>query len=198
MSHIMKTTQIPKQPSRQGLPPAGDWTVDGSESSVAFSGRASRLAPTVKASFSDVQGDLHLSADLDGSWVNVGVDVRTVTTGNPIWDEMLRVADPFRANAFPTARYVSTAVRWTGAGFAVEGVLDIAGTTAELALTATVSETAGQSVTLRATGAFDPRKAGVRLDVPGGRLLVPRALALSILAVAAPSRIRGRQFALAS
>jgi polyisoprenoid-binding protein YceI len=198
MSYIMKTTRIPEQLSQLGLPPAGSWTVDGSRSSVAFSGRSSRLAPTVKASFSDVQGELHLAADLAGSSVNVGVDVRTITTGNPLWDEMLRVADPFRSHAFPLARYVSTEVRWTRAGFAVDGVLDIAGASAALALTATVSETAGDTVTLRATGAFDPKAAGVRLDMPGSRLWMPRTLQLSIAAIAARSRVTGRRFALAS
>lgn len=194
----MKTPRIPEQLSGLGLPPAGDWTVEGSRSSVAFSGRASRLAPTVRASFSDVQGQLHLAADLSGSAVNVGVDVRSVTTGNPVWDEMLKVADPFRSQAFPLARYVSTTVQWTGAGFAVDGVLDIAGVSATLALTATVSESAGDTVTLRATGAFDPRGAGVRLDLPGARLLMPRALQLSIAAIATRSKVSGRRFALAS
>ena len=83
------------------LPPAGDWLVETGRSKVSFSGRASRIAPTVRAQFDAVRGGLHLADDLNGSRVGVCVDVRTVTTGNPVWDELLRTADPFRAGQHP-------------------------------------------------------------------------------------------------
>jgi polyisoprenoid-binding protein YceI len=134
--------------------------------------------------------------------VGVCVDVRTITTGNPVWDDILRIADPFRAGEHPLAHYVSTLVRWTGAGFDVEGVLELAGAAAPLALKAAVTQNADSTVTLEGNGTIDPRAAGLQLNVPGARLLMPRAMALRIAVVAArapqPTRTAGRRFALAS
>lgn len=195
------TTRIPQQqPSPHGLPPAGDWLVDTTRSVVAFSGRASRLAPTVRAEFSDVRGGLQLAADPRNSRVGVCVDVRTVTTGNPLWDEMLRAADPFRSADHPLAHYASTHVHWTGNGFHVEGALEIAGAVTSLTLTASVREDADATVSLHAGGTIDPRSVGIRLDLPGARLLMPRAMNLTIAVVADRTRSRAStgQFALAS
>jgi polyisoprenoid-binding protein YceI len=194
---------VPEQLFRTGLPPAGSWLIETARSSVSFSGRASRLAPTVRAEFGAVHGGLHLAADPNGSRVGVCVDVRTVTTGNALWDDLLRVADPFRAADHPLAHYVSTAVRWTGTDFSVEGVLELAGAKMALILKAAVGENADRTVMLRAHGSIDPRSAGIRLDLPGGRLLMPRSMQLSIAVTATPTReapslTQGRQFALAS
>lgn len=183
------------------LPPAGDWIVRTGPSRVSFSGRASRIAPTVRAEFGAVHGGLHLADDPNGSRVGVCVDVRTLTTGNPIWDELLRSADPFRANQHPLARYASTAVRWTGSGFGVQGDLEIAGVRVALALEAAVRENRDGTVTLSAHGKIDPRAARIQLDLPVARLLMPRELRLSIAVIASrtqPAAVSKQRFALAS
>jgi polyisoprenoid-binding protein YceI len=183
------------------LPPAGDWIVETGRSKVSFSGRASRIAPTVRAEFGAVHGGLHLAEDPNGSRVGVCVDVRTVTTGNPIWDELLRTADPFRAGRHPLAHYVSSGVRWTGSGFSVSGELEIAGASASLTLDARVRENRDGTVTLSAQGTMDPRAAQIRLDLPGARLLMPRELRLSIAVIASrvkPATVPKQRFALAS
>lgn len=183
------------------LPPAGEWFVQTGPSRVGFSGRASRLAPTVRAEFGAVHGGLHLADDPNGSRVGVCVDVRTVSTGNPIWDELLRAADPFRAAQHPLAHYASTAVRWTGSGFGVQGALEIAGVSVALPLEAKVRENGDGTVTLSAHGTIDPRAARIRLDLPGARLLMPRELRLSIVVIATRTRqsaIPKQRFALAS
>lgn len=200
MAHIMKTTRIPSQATQVGLPPAGDWLVQTSRSVVSFSGRASRIAPTVRAAFGDVRGGVHLAADPNASRVGVCVDVRTISTGNPVWDDMLRVANPFRAHEHPLAHFASSAVTWTGAGFRVRGVLELAGRETDLTLSATVRENDDDTVALLAEGTIDPRAAGISLNLPGARLLVPRAMNLTIAVIA--SRVRAakssRSFALAS
>jgi polyisoprenoid-binding protein YceI len=202
MNAMPNTVSFPEPRSGAAvLPPAGDWIVETSRSRVSFSGRASRLAPTVRAEFGAVHGGLHLAADPAGSRVGVCVDVRTVTTGNPVWDELLRAADPFRAAEHPLAHYTSSAVRWTGSGFDVQGQLEIAGVRTCLALEAAVRENGDGSVTLRAQGIIDPRAARIRLDLPGARLLMPRELRLSISVNAAqtlPAKTPERRFALAS
>ncbi len=98
----------------------------------------------------------------------------------PLWDELLRTADPFRAGKHPLAHYASKGVRWTGAGFSVAGELEIAGASTALTLDARVKDNRDGTVTLRAQGVIDPRAAQIRLDLPGARLLMPRELRLSI------------------
>jgi polyisoprenoid-binding protein YceI len=183
------------------LPPAGDWIVETGRSKVSFSGRASRIAPTVRAEFGAVRGGLHLADDPNSSRVGVCVDVRTVTTGNPLWDELLRTADPFRAGEHPLAHYASKGVRWTGTGFSVAGELEIAGASTALTLDARVRDNRDGTVTLRAQGVIDPHAARIRLDLPGARLLMPRELRLSIAVIASrvkPARVPKQRFALAS
>jgi polyisoprenoid-binding protein YceI len=189
------------QGSAAALPPAGEWIVNTGPSRVSFSGRASRIAPTVRAEFGAVRGGLHLADDPDGSRVGVCVDVRSVTTGNPVWDELLRAADPFRSAQHPLAHYASTAVCWTGSGFDVQGDLDIAGVSVALALEATMRENRDGTVTLSAQGTIDPRTARIQLDLPGARLLMPRQLRLSIAVIASrtqPVTVPKQRFALAS
>jgi polyisoprenoid-binding protein YceI len=168
---------------------------------VAFSGRASRLAPTVRARFGDVRGVLRLAEDPNRSRVAVRLDVRTLSTGNPVWDDLLRAADPFRAVDHPLAQYVSTSVRWTGSRFRVNGSLDLGGVQTRLELSATIQPDGSGAVQLHAEGTIDPRAADIHLNMPGAKLLLPRAMHLMI----AVKAIRGdggadksRRFALAS
>lgn len=201
MANALPIQERDPRGSHAALPPAGDWIVKTGPSRVSFSGRASRLAPTVRAEFGAVHGGLHLADDPNGSRVGVCVDVRTVTTGNPIWDELLRSADPFRASRHPLAHYASTAVWWTGSGFGVQGDLEIAGVRVPLALEAAVGENRDGTVTLRAHGTIDPRAARIRLDLPGARLLMPREMRLSIAVIATRTTspaIAKQRFALAS
>ncbi|HEX4429227.1 MAG TPA: YceI family protein [Frankiaceae bacterium] len=201
MANALRTQEKDLRGPDALLPLAGDWSVRTGPSRVSFSGRASRIAPTVRAQFGAVRGGLHLADDPDGSRVGVCVDVRTVTTGNPIWDELLRTADPFRAAQHPLAHYASTAVRWSGSGFEVHGNLEIGGVGVALSLDARVRDNGDGTVTLRADGTIDPRAARIHLDLPGARLLMPRELRLSIAVVAGragSAAVPKQRFALAS
>jgi polyisoprenoid-binding protein YceI len=194
-------SRIPQQQSgTASLPAAGDWLIDTDRSSVSFSGRASRLAPTVRAQFNAIQGGLHLAPELNKSQVGVCVDVRTITTGNPVWDEILRAADPFRSAAHPLAHFRSASVLWTGDRFQVDGQLELAGVATPLSLEATFDLQEDSTVALSAEGSIDPRAAQIRLDVPAARLLMPRSMNLSIAVIANRTRnpAASRRFALAS
>jgi polyisoprenoid-binding protein YceI len=194
-------SRIPRQQSAAAsLPPAGHWLIDTDRSSVSFSGRASRLAPTVRAEFNAIQGGLHLAPDLNESEVGVCVDVRTITTGNPLWDGILRAADPFRSAEHPLAHFQSRSVLWTGSRFHVDGELELAGVATPLALEATFDLQEDGTAALSAGGSIEPGAAQIRLDVPAARLLMPRALNLSIAVIAKRTRnpAASRRFALAS
>ena len=130
-----------------------------------------------------MRGWLQLAPDPDRSRVDVSLDLQTVTTGNPIWDDMLRAADSLRIRANPLAYFSSSAVHWTGNAFVVGGELHLAGVSTALELRASVKSVRA-GVTLRAQGTIEPRAAGIRLELPGARLLVPRSMKISIIVTA--------------
>jgi polyisoprenoid-binding protein YceI len=145
---------------------------------------------------------LHLAADPDRSRVAVSLDVRTLSTGNQVWDDLLRAADPFRAAEHPTAQYVSDRVHWTGEHFCVDGALTLSGVQIPLALSAQIQAEGRAAVSLHAQGSIDPRAADISLNVPGAKLLMPRTMHLMIAVKALRTASRrpagSRQFALAS
>jgi polyisoprenoid-binding protein YceI len=182
------TTTIPRQRSRRTspernarLPREGLWVLDPSAATVGFTGRASRLAPAVSARFAGVTGSLLVRADVTASQVDVEVDVTTMTSGTRAWDELVTAVDPFEAETFPTATYRSSTIRWHGDRADVVGELTLRGVTRPVPLTARHSVSAdGERLTLTAEGSVDRSEFGVRCDIPGAVLLIPRRLTLQI------------------
>lgn len=165
--------------ARTAPPTTGRWAVDPCTADVSFSGRASRLSPVVRARFTGVEGTV--VADRDGTEVDVEVDVRTLTTGNRGWDELLAAVDPFRVEQFPVARYRGTAVAWRDGAARVEGELSLRGVVRPVALDVRHSASpCGRRLLVQAEGEVDRDAFGVRCDVPGAALLVPRRLRLAI------------------
>ena len=150
------------------------WTVRAEDGSVAFRGRASRFAPTVQARFTRVTGFVSEQR------VEVDVDVRSMTTGNRTWDELLARADPFDAGRHPVATYRSADVLWVGDRAVVTGALQLRGRSAPVQLSATRVEVSDGVARLTATGQVDRRAFGLRLDLPGCGALVPSHLGLAI------------------
>lgn len=150
------------------------WQVRTEDARVQFHGKASRFAPTVQAGFTRVSGTV--SADA----VDVDVDVRSVTTGNAAYDDLLTAADPFDAARHPVATYRSESVRWLSDAVLVTGLLSMRGRTAVVDLTASYVEVADGLARLTATGRVDRRELGLRLELPGLSALVPAHLDLRI------------------
>lgn len=169
----------------------GDWVVDGAASRVAFSGRVSRFLPSVAARFPDVSGAL--TVDVAAGTVDIGVDiaVATVTSGNPVWDELIDTADPFAATDHPVARFRGGAdglgVALSGAGVAaISGQLTLRGIVRPLALTARwTPQRAGLHIV--ADGEVDRDDYGLRLDVPGLSRLMPRRMTVTIEMLVVPA-----------
>lgn len=170
--------------SRTAPPTTGRWTIDPRTAEVAFSGRASRLSPVVRARFTGVRGQV--VADPAGTDVDVEVDVRTMTAGNRGYDELLAAVDPFDVQRFPVARYRGTAVAWRDGAARVEGELSLRGVVRPVALDVRHSASrCGRRLVVQAEGEVDRDAFGVRYDVPGAALLVPRRLRLAIRVEAA-------------
>jgi polyisoprenoid-binding protein YceI len=156
--------------------PAGTWVLDPARTAVAFSGRASRIAPTFRAAFSSVTGRVDVD---DSTRFSVDVDVTTLTTGNAAWDDLLRQLDPFDARRCPLATYRGRANLWAGDRAHVEGDLELRGVLAPVPLVAAVHPR-GDEVIVTATGSVDRRRFGVRCDLPGIGRFVPTTLQLTI------------------
>lgn len=158
---------------------AGSWTLDPARASVAFSGRANRLAPTFRAAFTSVAGTVEVGPEVR---LAVDVDVTSMTTGNRGWDEMLRALDPFDAARCRVATYRGRADR-TGR---VVGDLELRGVLQPVVLQADLRPGADE-VRVVATGEVDRRAFGVRCDLPGLGRLVPSVMRLDIEVVAVRS-----------
>lgn len=152
------------------------------DATVAFRGRASRFAPVVAARFTQVHGRVRLG---DASAVEVDVDLASMTTGNPAWDELLGRVDPFDVRRHPTGEYRSVDVRVDGTHADVQGTLQLCGRRSEVRLTGTHRVLDASHARLTATGSVDRRSFGLRLDVPACRFLLPAQLELHVDVVVA-------------
>lgn len=141
---------------------------------VLFRGRASRFLPAVQARFTSVTGSVGEDA------VAVDVDVRSLTTGNRTWDDLLTAADPFDVARHPVATYRSDGIVWVGDHAVVSGELCLRGRTGGVQLRASCSVQDDGVARLTAVGRVDRRLFGLRLDVPGCGALLPTHLDLSI------------------
>ena len=141
---------------------------------VLFRGRASRFLPTVQARFTAVSGSVGEDA------VAVDVDVRSLTTGNRTYDELLAAADPFDAARHPVATYRSDGILWVGNDAVVSGELSLRGRSGAVQLRASCAFVGEGVARLTASGRVDRRLFGLRLDVPGCGALLPTHLDLSI------------------
>lgn len=168
----------------------GEWAVDAAGSRVAFSGRTSRFLPVVAARFPEVAGTLRVDVAAGAVDIDVDIAVGSVTSGNPLWDELIDAADPFAASDHPVARFRGgvdgLGVALSGAGVAaVSGDLTLRGLRRPLALTARwTPQRAGLRIV--AQGTVDRRDYGLRLDVPGLSRLMPQLMTVTIDLLAVP------------
>lgn len=86
----------------------GHWTIDPGHSRIGFSARHAMIS-TVRGSFNDVTGDVHVDVDdLDGSTATVALKAASVDTRNGQRDDHLRSPDFFDVERFPDITFVST------------------------------------------------------------------------------------------
>jgi polyisoprenoid-binding protein YceI len=172
------TLTRPDQTGWRVAPPEGSWVIDPHRAVVAFSGRASFLAPAITARFTDVAGTVEVGAEHS---VRVDVDVASMTTGNRAYDEVIASFDPFDSARHPVAVYRSSSVAWTPDGARIDGSLTLRGVTRPVALTAAYDVgRRSDRMLVRAAGSVDRNEFGVRFDVPGVGKLIPRVLQLAI------------------
>lgn len=112
------------------------WTIDPVHSRVEFGVRHMMIS-TVKGTFSELEGTIHLDGDdLSRSSVEVEIDATSLDTGSEDRDQHLRSADFFHVEKHPTLRFVGRTVEPADDGFLITGDLTIRGETREVTLEA--------------------------------------------------------------
>lgn len=120
---------------------AATWTIDPAQSQLGFTGSQSGTPFTGK--FGKFSGTIVFDPAHPGAGhADITVETGSATTGDQQKDGALPGSDWFAADKFPTAHYVATSFKSTGAGtYEAEGTLTIRGIAKPLALPFTLAIT---------------------------------------------------------
>jgi len=124
---------------------------------------------TIGGRFETVSGTMVLDERRpERSSVRVTVDLTSVSTDNPRFNEFLKGPSMFDAGGNPTAEFVSTRVQRVGATRAdVEGVLKLRGQSRPVKLTVDVEDTpSSRSIRFSAEGSFFRSLFGMNVGTP--------------------------------
>lgn len=113
--------------------PTGTWNIDTTHSRIQFSVRHLMISK-VTGTFNTFSGTLTVPENPDEASVRVTIDPASVDTGDENRDTHVRAPDFFDVEQFPTAEFVSTAIRPAGGAFVVEGDLTFHGVTHPVSL----------------------------------------------------------------
>lgn len=87
------------------------WTIDGAHSVAEFSVRHMMIS-TVRGSFSNFTGEIHLDPDHpEEGHVEAQIDVSSISTGEDKRDDHLRSGDFFEVEKYPHITFKSTSVK---------------------------------------------------------------------------------------
>ena len=112
---------------------AGTWAIDPIHSSINFSVRH-LMVGKIHRRFDQFSGAITITEDGTPS-VAAEIDVDSVDTGNEQREAHIKAADFFDVAQFPTATFVSTAVRADGDDYVLDGDFTLKGVTKPVALT---------------------------------------------------------------
>ncbi len=110
----------------------GTWAIDPVHSSIAFAARH-LMVSKVRGHFNEFSGAVVVAADGTPS-VNAEIAIGSIDTRNEQRDAHLKSADFFDAETYPTATFISTAVRENGEGYVLDGDFTLKGVTKPVSL----------------------------------------------------------------
>jgi polyisoprenoid-binding protein YceI len=110
----------------------GTWAIDPVHSSISFTVRH-LMVSKVRGTFGSLGGAIVVAEDGTPS-VSAEIAVDSVTTGNEGRDAHLKSADFFDVEKYPTASFVSTAVRADGDDYVLDGEFTLKGVTKPIEL----------------------------------------------------------------
>lgn len=106
---------------------------------------ASQVTGTHSGSFQKFSGEINYAGTPEASRVNVTIDTSSLTADDPKLTEHLKTADFFDVAKYPTATFVSTAIKpggEKGASHTITGNLTMHGVTKAVTFPATIAATA--------------------------------------------------------
>jgi polyisoprenoid-binding protein YceI len=106
---------------------AGTWAIDPIHSSINFSVRH-LMVGKIHGRFDQFSGAITIRDDGSPS-VSAEVDVNSIDTGNEQREAHIKAPDFFDVGQFPTATFVSTAVRADGDDYVLDGDFTLKGVT---------------------------------------------------------------------
>ena len=112
---------------------AGTWAIDPIHSSINFSVRH-LMVGKIHGRFDQFSGAITIRDDGSPS-VSAEVDVNSIDTGNEQREAHIKAPDFFDVAQFPTATFVSTAVRADGDDYVLDGDFTLKGVTKPVTLT---------------------------------------------------------------
>lgn len=161
-------------------PPAGRYTLDPSRTSVTFVTRHMFGLARVRGTLAATGGVLTIAERAEDSAVEAEAAAASFSTGNVLRDPQVRSGMFLDARKHPAITFRSAAVRRSGDGWAVSGVLTVKGRPAPLNLTVTEATAEGTVVVFRASGTVDRYAHGITMM----RGMAARSLSIEITAYA--------------
>ena len=122
----------------------GTWAIDLVHSSINFSVRH-LMVGKIHGRFDQFSGAITIADDGTPS-VRAEVDVNSINTGNEQREAHIKVPDFFDVDHFPTATFVSTAVRADGDDYLLDGEFTLKGVTRPVTMTLAFNGTDWKSV----------------------------------------------------
>ncbi|MFG2936079.1 YceI family protein [Streptomyces sp. NPDC048282] len=125
------TLQVAQPPE---LPAPGDWEIEPTHSSIAFTARHIGLA-RIHGRFNSFAGAVRIAEHVERSAMHIVIDAATIDTGVRMRDDHLRSADFLDVQRFPTLEFYSDRfVHKGGTKWAVIGALSLHGVTRTVTL----------------------------------------------------------------
>ena len=156
---------------------AGTWAIDPVHSSINFSVRH-LMVGKIHGRFDQFSGAITIAEDGTPS-VTAEIDVTSVDTANEQREAHIKVADFFGVDQFPTATFVSTAVRADGDHYVLDGDFTLKGATKPVTMTLVFNGTSpgmgrGEVAGIDASVVLSRKDFGVGPELPldgGGTML---------------------------
>ena len=173
---------------------AGTWSLDPAHTEIGFVVRH-MMVSKVRGRFEKYNATIVTAPNPTESYVEVEVDLSSITTGNDQRDAHLRSSDFFDVETSPAMTFRSTAVRPNGEDFLVDGDLTIRGVTRPITLNVEVGgfgpdAYGGIRSGFSATAEINRRDFGVNWNaaIEGGGVVVSDKVIITIEAEAVLDR----------
>jgi polyisoprenoid-binding protein YceI len=173
---------------------AGTWSLDPAHTEIGFVVRH-MMVSKVRGRFEKYNATIVTAPNPTESYVEVEVDLSSITTGNDQRDAHLRSSDFFDVETSPAMTFRSTAIRPNGEDFLVDGDLTIRGVTRPITLNVEVGgfgpdAYGGIRSGFSATAEINRRDFGVNWNaaIEGGGVVVSDKVTITIEAEAVLDR----------